>query len=102
MFADISIGFFSAGLVTLPGSAFPSICPDMTRLGTRLGMSWGISSIASLIGTPIAGAILGVGGKDNNYLGIQLWSGVCLLLGATWLTLLWWNAKKRLNRGWRI
>jgi predicted MFS family arabinose efflux permease len=80
-------GFCSAGLVTLPAAVFPSLCPDPSRLGTRVGMSWGISSFASLIGSPIAGALLkrhGIGVKQerSDFLGPQLWAGVCLLVGA--------------------
>lgn len=82
-------GFISGGLVTLPAAVFPRLCPDLKRLGTRTGMSWGISSFASLIGSPIAGAMLGHHDANEsrqqarrNYLGPQLWSGCCLLVGA--------------------
>jgi len=86
-------GFFSAGLVTLPGSCFPNICPDLSLLGTRLGMSWGICSIAPLIGAPIAGALLRTSISSNgtpaiNFLGVQVWCGVFLLLGSAWLVVL--------------
>ncbi|OCL04162.1 MFS general substrate transporter [Glonium stellatum] len=97
-------GFFSAGLVTLPGSCFPNICPDLSLLGTRLGMSWGISSIASLIGAPIAGALLRTSTSSNgtpviNFLGVQVWSGVFLLLGSAWLAVLWIATVRRQGKG---
>ncbi|KAF2499499.1 MFS general substrate transporter [Lophium mytilinum] len=100
-------GFFSASLVTLPGSAFPNICPDLSRLGTRLGMSWGISSIASLIGAPIAGALLKThtvadGTKKMNFLGVQVWSGACLLAGSVWLAVLWVATVRKQKTGWFI
>jgi predicted MFS family arabinose efflux permease len=87
-------GFCSAGLVTLPAAVFPSLCPDPKRLGTRLGMSWGISSFASLIGSPIAGAILkhksGVALQPkSDYVGSQLWAGLCMLVGASIICVLW-------------
>ncbi|ORX98314.1 major facilitator superfamily domain-containing protein [Clohesyomyces aquaticus] len=95
-------GFFSAGLVTLPSAAFANICPDLSLLGTRLGMSWGVSSIASLIGAPIAGALL----KDKNghvdFIGVQIWSGVCLLAGTGWLCVLWICTVKKLKKGWWV
>ncbi|KAF2022134.1 MFS general substrate transporter [Aaosphaeria arxii CBS 175.79] len=75
-------GFLSASLVTLPSAAFASICPDLSRLGTRLGMSWGVTSIASLTGPPIAGALLRRKEGRTDFLGAQLWSGACLLLTA--------------------
>ena len=99
-----SVGFFSAGLVTLPGSCFPNICPDLSLLGTRLGMSWGVSSIATLIGAPIAGALLTTSvakdGKESiNFLGVQIWSGVCLLLGSAVLVLLWIMTVRKQKKG---
>lgn len=87
-------GFCSAGLVTLPAAVFPSLCPDPKRLGTRLGMSWGISSFATLTGGPIAGAILkhqsgATLQPRSDYLGPQLWGGVCMLVGASIVCCLW-------------
>jgi predicted MFS family arabinose efflux permease len=97
-------GFCSAGLVTLPATVFPSLCPDSSRLGTRVGMSWGISSFASLIGSPIAGALLkshGNGGKQqrSDFLGPQLWAGICLLIGAGAIAVLYIVTYKRRRVG---
>jgi len=93
-------GFCSAGLVTLPAAVFPSLCPDPTRLGTRTGMSWGISSFASLIGSPIAGALLKSPGSDGkqtrgDFLGPQLWCGCCLLTGACIIAFLYITTYRR-------
>ncbi|KAF2741339.1 MFS general substrate transporter [Polyplosphaeria fusca] len=95
-------GFFSAALVTLPSAAFASISPDLSRLGTRLGMSWAVSSIATLIGSPIAGALIKRKNGREDFLGAQLWSGICLLFGTCWLILLWVTSKKALKKGWKI
>lgn len=98
-------GFCSAGLVTLPAAVFPTLCPDQTRLGTRTGMSWGISSFFSLIGSPIAGALLkgGEGHKArSDFLGPQLWAGVCLLAGSGCIAVLWAISYKKLDKGLRI
>ncbi|KAG9189702.1 hypothetical protein G6011_06570 [Alternaria panax] len=70
-----SESFFSAALVTVPSAAFANITPDLSRLGTRLGMSWSVSSIASLIGAPIAGALLKKTDGRTNFIGVQIWSG---------------------------
>jgi predicted MFS family arabinose efflux permease len=96
-------GFCSAGLVTLPAATFPSLCPDPRRLGTRTGMSWGVGSFASLLGPPIAGALIrrsggAAGGKErrSDFLGPQLWAGCCLLVGAGIISILWVvTARKR-------
>lgn len=99
-------GFLSAGLVTLPAAVFPSLCPDPGRLGTRVGMSWGLSAFASLIGSPIAGAILkstpGTNGRArarSDFLGPQLWAGTCLLLGSFVIFVLWFMTFKKRKIG---
>ncbi|KAJ4326395.1 hypothetical protein N0V94_000070 [Neodidymelliopsis sp. IMI 364377] len=96
-------GFFSAALVTLPSAAFANITPDLSRLGTRLGMSWSVSSIASLIGAPIAGSLLRKDADGHtNFIGVQIWSGVCLMVGTVCLCVLWFATMKAQNKGWRI
>lgn len=74
---SILYGFFSGGFVSLPAVAMTSLTPDLSRLGTRLGMCYAICSFGSLGGTPVAGAILTATGK---YLGVQLFSGLTILL----------------------
>lgn len=51
-------GFFNGGVTSLPPSAIVTFTPDLSRLGTRMGMLFFIIGIAVLVGTPIAGAIL--------------------------------------------
>ncbi|KAH6659097.1 major facilitator superfamily domain-containing protein [Truncatella angustata] len=65
-------GFFSGAIVALPAVVLTSFTPDLSRLGTRLGMSSVLNAVGSLIGTPIGGAILSATGS---YLGVQLWAG---------------------------
>jgi hypothetical protein len=65
-------------------------------------MSWGVSSIASLIGSPIAGALLRTKNGQTNFLGVQLWAGICLLVATCWLVVLWFFTWKTLKKGWRI
>lgn len=55
-------GAFSGGVVSLSPSCLKNLTPDMNRLGARMGMSFFVTGIALLVGTPIAGAILG---EDN-------------------------------------
>ncbi|KAK3897794.1 major facilitator superfamily domain-containing protein [Staphylotrichum tortipilum] len=52
-------GAFSGGVVSLTPSVLVSLAPDMSRVGARMGMGFVVSGIAILVGTPIAGAILG-------------------------------------------
>jgi predicted MFS family arabinose efflux permease len=75
-------GGFSGSLIPLPPSVFPVVCPDREVLGARLGMAQAIGSVASLIGAPIAGALLTTGKGGANYLAMQLFSGLMMILGA--------------------
>ncbi|KAI1335777.1 putative MFS monocarboxylate transporter [Xylariaceae sp. FL0016] len=68
----IFFGFFSGGIVALPAVVLTSFTTDLSRLGTRLGMSSVLNAVGSLVGAPIGGAILGASGS---YLGLQLYAG---------------------------
>ncbi|KAL3442351.1 major facilitator superfamily domain-containing protein [Aspergillus insuetus] len=85
-------GAISGALVPLPPSVFPHICPDPTALGTWLGMAQSITSFATLIGAPIAGALadLGSSGSDDlQFVNVQLWCGILMVSGAVQLLGLW-------------
>ncbi|KAL4937287.1 hypothetical protein BDV06DRAFT_77516 [Aspergillus oleicola] len=85
-------GGISGALVPLPPSVFPHICPDPSALGTWLGMAQSITSFATLIGAPIAGALADLGssgGDDLNFVNVQLWCGVLMVSGAVQLLGLW-------------
>ena len=92
-------GCFSGALIPLPPSVFPVVCPDPKVLGARLGMAQGICSVASLIGSPIGGALVAVasrrdGGKPN-YIGLQLFTGLVMITGGINLCGLWMLLSKR-------
>jgi len=69
-------------------------------------MSWGVSSISTLIGAPIAGALLTgkkVDGKvKTDFVGVQLWSGICLLVGAGVLIVLHTMTRRIQKKGFFI
>lgn len=73
-------GFFSGSVVSLAQVVLTGITPDLRRLGTRIGMVSILKGIGSLVGPPISGAILNATG---NFLGIQLFSGLGMMLAAT-------------------
>lgn len=79
-------GFLTGVIVTGPTSiiSHPALCPDIKMLGTRMGMMWGISSIGSLVGTPIAGSLVNL--SEADFLRAQIFAG-CLMLGAVGLQL---------------
>ncbi|KAL2255882.1 hypothetical protein VTK26DRAFT_2548 [Humicola hyalothermophila] len=75
-------GAFSGGVVSLVPSVLVSLSPDMGRVGARMGMSFVVSGVAILVGTPIAGAILGDEG-DPEWLGTILYAAFGLLVATT-------------------
>ncbi|KAJ5143013.1 uncharacterized protein N7515_001800 [Penicillium bovifimosum] len=86
-------GGISGALVPLPPSVFAHVCPDPKSIGTWLGMAQSLSSFATLLGPPIAGALASIGShgsEDLNFLGIQLFSGTVMLFGAFQLFGLWY------------
>ena len=52
-------GFFSGVFIAMPPACFIPLIQDKSKIGTRIGMGYGIISFSLLIGGPGAGAILG-------------------------------------------
>ncbi|KAI5467238.1 major facilitator superfamily domain-containing protein [Mariannaea sp. PMI_226] len=74
---SVFYGFFSGSLVAVAPVVLTSFTKDLSLLGTRLGMVAFLKGFGSLIGSPIAGAILG---DSKHYLGVQLFSGLCFTM----------------------
>ncbi|OAQ66384.1 major facilitator superfamily transporter protein [Pochonia chlamydosporia 170] len=55
----ILYGITSGAVVVGAPVVIMKLSPDMARMGTRLGMAFTFSAVTVLVGTPIAGAILG-------------------------------------------
>ncbi|KAJ4183057.1 hypothetical protein NW755_009905 [Fusarium falciforme] len=79
----VFFGFFSGTFVSLLPPLLVSISPDRDLIATRMGMSFTTSAVGLLIGSPIAGAILG----EGSYKHVWLYSGVLVLTGAMGLLL---------------
>ena len=58
--------------------------PNMIKLSTRMGMALAIMGFGVLLGSPVGGAILE---DTRKYLGMQLFTGVMLMLSAALLLL---------------
>ncbi|KAJ3529023.1 hypothetical protein NM208_g9944 [Fusarium decemcellulare] len=74
------MGFVNGGAQGLFPSAINSLSMGSNKLGTRLGMVFGICGVASLIGPPVMGAI--IDGSGGNYLGAQLCGGTIMAMGS--------------------
>jgi len=75
----ILYGFFSGAFVSLPPTALVGLSPHLRVIGTRMGMSFAISALGLLVGTPVSGAILK---STGHFLGPQLLAGSTILLAA--------------------
>lgn len=71
-------GFFAGAAVSLPPVLLSEITSDLRVVGTRMGMSLGVSSFGMLVGSPIGGVLIGVG---NGYLPLQMFCGATITCG---------------------
>ncbi|UNI24650.1 hypothetical protein JDV02_010382 [Purpureocillium takamizusanense] len=78
-------GFFSGGVVSLATVVVTNITPDLSRLGTRLGMVSVLKGVGSLLGPPLSGAMLDATG---GYLGVQLFAAMGFLLTTVFMVVL--------------
>lgn len=74
-------GAFSGGVVSLTPSVLTSLAPDLGQVGTRMGMGFLVCGVAILIGTPIAGEILG-DEQHARWLETKLFSALGLVVAA--------------------
>ena len=83
----------SASLTVFPPVVVPLFCPSMGVLGTRIGMLWATSAFAFLIGPPIGALVADP--SHGHFLGLQLFSGASLLIGAALLIPIWNLVQKK-------
>lgn len=77
-------GFFTGTFVSLPAPTVASLSVNTASLGARMSMAFMAAGIGSLVGSPIAGAILATNG-GNNWNMLQLWSGALLILSTLFM-----------------
>ncbi|OCK76328.1 putative monocarboxylate permease [Lepidopterella palustris CBS 459.81] len=92
---SIMYSFFSGGLTNSAPAVVGLLSPELNMIGTRVGMMLTICSLGTLIGAPVAGAILksqsptdarGIIDSDRaNYDGVFIFSGIGLLVGAVFM-----------------
>ncbi|KAI1198309.1 MFS general substrate transporter [Nemania serpens] len=68
-------GVFSGVFVSLPTVLLASVTKDMSRFGTRIGMSCGFLAFGLLLGGPSAGSVLGTA-EPLNWVGTWVYCGV--------------------------
>jgi len=71
-------GFFSGSFSSLPPSTLASLSPDLSKVGTRMGMSFSVSGLGVLIGSPVGGALLNL--HTGHFLHMQLFCAIVTLI----------------------
>ena len=77
-------GFFSGAIVSLPPTALVALSPDLSVIGTRMGMCFSFAGFGLLIGNPIAGALLS---SKSGFSGLEAFSGATVIAGFTFIAL---------------
>ena len=80
-------GFFSGAFTCLPPTIIATLTPDMTRVGTRLGMCFTFAGLGLLIGNPIAGTTVNI--PNREFHGAQIFSAATLTTGVAMFALAW-------------
>lgn len=81
----VCYGFFVAGFQGMFPAVLTSLTKDMSRVGTRNGMGLAIIGLGTLVGPPIAGAL--IQSFEGNYLIAQMFGGATIFLGSTILVI---------------
>ncbi|CEI70785.1 hypothetical protein FVEN_g734 [Fusarium venenatum] len=76
-------GILSGGIQSLFPAGLGYLTADAEKPGTRMGMVFGLGSIASLVGAPIGGALIGA--MNGRYMGAQIFAGVTMAVAAIFL-----------------
>lgn len=77
-------GFTSGGFISLAPAVTAQIS-DLREIGARSGVLLFVSSLGALTGSPVGGAIVAAQGGD--YLGLKLFNGLTITVGAIFLVL---------------
>ncbi|KAL4967058.1 major facilitator superfamily domain-containing protein [Aspergillus stella-maris] len=76
-------GFFSGALIGLPPLCFVALTEDKSKIGTRIGMGFGMMAFGVLAGGPGAGDILGgANGGSMDWNGVWVFGGVSTLVAS--------------------
>ncbi|KIN03225.1 hypothetical protein OIDMADRAFT_102909 [Oidiodendron maius Zn] len=78
----ILFGFASGAYIALAAALVVRICP-FKEIGYRTGLLFLVASVSGLAASPIGGAIVHCEG--GSYIGMQIFSGVTLLLGSSFV-----------------
>ncbi|KAJ5629104.1 major facilitator superfamily domain-containing protein [Penicillium lividum] len=89
----VFLGFLSAAPSSLQPACYVKLCPDIQQMGSRIGCGYMASTIGSLVGAPIAGAIL----DRYGYNPVWIFSASMSLIGAAIFMI-----SRGFHTGWRV
>lgn len=92
-------GFFAGAYVSLLPPVIVELTPDLSVVGTWMGMSLFIGSFGLLVGNPIAGALVNV--PKERFAAAQGFAGGVILLGAVFMCVAL-VLKSRQAKTWRV
>ncbi|KAF3012829.1 hypothetical protein E8E14_009193 [Neopestalotiopsis sp. 37M] len=83
----VLFGFFSGSIQAVLPATVPFLLPDLSMIGTNLGMTLSFAGLGLLVGTPVAGAILDHQSTTTHqdFSGALAFSGACVILGSVLL-----------------
>ena len=76
-------GFFSGAFVSLPPSTLVALSPDLSKVGTRIGMGFSVSSLGVLVGSPVGGALLDL--HKGHFVRMQAFCAVAMVFASVML-----------------
>ncbi|KAI0850941.1 MFS general substrate transporter [Daldinia vernicosa] len=78
---SVVMGFVNGGAQGIFSSAASSFVEDVGKMGTWIGMAFGLCGFATLAGPPTMGAIIDASG--GKYIWGQIWAGSTIVIGGT-------------------
>ena len=90
-------GLFAGGMQSLFPTLATQQAPEPDRVGTWTGMTLTVVSFACLTSAPIQGAL--IQREGGGYLGAEMFSGSCILLGGVLLVL---SRCSKVGTSWRV
>ncbi|RYO84976.1 hypothetical protein DL766_008379 [Monosporascus sp. MC13-8B] len=96
----VFFGIFGGAIQSLFPAGLSSLTTDLRKQGTRMGMVFTIVSFAVLTGNPIAGALISA--MDGRYLGAQLFTGMSMLVGMSFILGARLARMRRTGAGWGV
>ena len=92
-------GFFAGAFISLIPPVIVELTPDMTVVGTWLGMSLFVAAFGLLIGTPVAGSLIDI--EKKQFVPAQAFTGGVILLGGL-LMLMALIVQSRKAKSWKV